>query len=524
VIKKLDKLIIKAFVGPFIATFLISLFVLVMQFFWLYIDDLVGKGIDAITILKLIGYVAATAIPLALPLSLLLSSIMTFGNLGESFELVAIKSAGIPLIRFMMPLLIVSVFIGGLAFLFANNIIPVANLKLNALKYDIIVTKPALDIKEGVFYDKIEGYVIKVGKKEKDDSTIRNVVIYEKTFGPQDHFLLAKSGVMKVTPDKRFLEFTLRDGWNYQENGNRYASGNNSDFIRLGFKEYKKDMDLSSFQMNRTEDSLFRWDPRMLTVHQLNLSIDSINSLKAATRKRLQSQLQPLLYFYKYKDSTWTIPDTLKKKPHKTIFDIIPNPEIHSNNKHFTGNLRSIESFNNVAANDSPSIYDFIPDAEMLSNYERSVMNLNSVKSFIDIAASDYNTIEDNLRKNDIEWHRKFSLSFACLVLFMIGAPLGSIIRKGGLGSPLVFAVVFFVIFHLLDTFGEKFARQGLSSPFAGMWLSAFVLVPVGIFLTSKAMRDSQLFNKEFYFRFYKQIKTVVGIKSKAKNTNTESN
>lgn len=520
-IKKLDKLIIKAFVGPFIATFLISLFVLVMQFLWLYIDDLVGKGLDIVTILKLVGYVATTAIPLALPLSLLLSSIMTFGNLGESFELVAIKSAGIPLIRFMMPLLIVAVFISGLAFLFANNIIPKANLKLNALKYDIIVTKPALDMKEGVFYDKIEGYVIKIGKKEKDDSTIRDVIIYEKTFGPQDNFLIAKSGVMKVTPDKRFLEFTLRDGWNYQENGNRYSSAANSDFIRLGFKEYKKDMDLSSFQMSRTQDSLFRWDPKMLTVHQLNLSIDSINILKTATRTRLQSQLQPLLFFYKYKDSTWAMSDSVKTNPRKTIFDIIPDTAMLSDYERSISNFNSVKSFINVAADDSPPIDDIIPDSQILSNYERSINNLNSIKSFIDLAASDSASIEDNLRKNDIEWHRKFSLSFACLVLFMIGAPLGSIIRKGGLGSPLVFAVVFFVIFHLLDTFGEKFARQGLATVFTGMWLSTFVLVPVGIFLTSKAMRDSQLFNKEFYFRAFKQLRSFTGLRNKSKDANT---
>ena len=473
-IKKLDKLIIKAFIGPFIATFLISLFVLVMQFFWLYIDDLVGKGLDAFTILRLIGYVAATAVPLALPLSLLLSSIMTFGNLGESFELVAIKSSGIPLLRFMMPLLIVAVFISGIAFLFANNIIPVANLKLNALKYNIIVTKPALDIKEGVFYDKIEGFVIKVGKKEKDDSTIRNVVIYEKTFGLQDNFLLAQSGVMKVTPDQRFLEFTLRDGWKYQENGERY--GITSDFIRLGFKEYKTDFDLSSFQMNRTEDSLFKWDPKMLTVHQLNLSIDSINKLRTQSIAHLKSQLQPTLTFYKYKDTTWQLPDSLKKKTIKTIDNIIPV-------------------------------------SERMDSYDDAIGAINSIKSFTDLAASDYTGTQDLLRKNRVEWNRKFALSFACLVLFMIGAPLGSIIRKGGLGSPLVFAVVFFVIFHLLNTFGEKFAKQGVTSAFTGMWLSAFVLVPVGIFLTSKAMRDSQLFNKEFYFRFFKKLKTVSGFK-----------
>jgi lipopolysaccharide export system permease protein len=206
VIKKLDSLIIKAFVGPFFATFFISLFVLVMQFFWLYIDDLVGKDLDILTLAKLIGYVAAFNVPLALPLALLLSSIMTFGNLGESFELVAIKSAGIPLLRFMQPLFFVTVLIAGIAFLFANNIIPVVNLKLNTLKYDIIVSKPAFDIKEGVFYDKIEGYIIKIGKKSKDGSTIQNVIIYEKNYGLQDNAIIAESGTMKVNKEN-FLEF-----------------------------------------------------------------------------------------------------------------------------------------------------------------------------------------------------------------------------------------------------------------------------------------------------------------------------
>jgi lipopolysaccharide export system permease protein len=257
VIKKLDTLILRAFIGPFIATFLISIFVLVMQFFWLYIDDFVGKGLDVLTIINVVGLVAATAVPLALPLALLISSIMTFGNLGESFELVAIKSAGIPLLRFMRPLLIVSFFIAGVAFLFANNIIPVANLKIAALKYDIIVAKPAFDIKEGVFYDKIEGFVIKLGKKEKDDSTIRNVVIYEKNYNLQDNMMIAESGVMRVTADKRFLEFILYNGQRFEERGQRGAL--NTEFIRSAFKQYKKVFDLSSFKMGKTEDSLFQY-------------------------------------------------------------------------------------------------------------------------------------------------------------------------------------------------------------------------------------------------------------------------
>jgi len=201
VIKKLDALILKAFIGPFFATFFIALFVLVMQFLWLYIDDLVGKGLDLFIIAQLIGLYAASVLPLALPLAILLSSIMTFGNLGESFELIAIKSAGIPLLRFMRPLTIVAIIAGGISFLFANNIIPIANLKLNTLKYDIIVSKPAFDIKEGVFYDKIEGYIIKIGKKSKDGSTIQNIIIYEKNYGLQDYSLIAESGTMKVNKE-----------------------------------------------------------------------------------------------------------------------------------------------------------------------------------------------------------------------------------------------------------------------------------------------------------------------------------
>ena len=189
---KLDKLILRAFIGPFLATFLLAIFVLILQFFWLWIDDFVGKGIDTPTLLRVVMYVAGSWVPVALPLAMLISTIMTFGKLGESFELVAIKSAGISLLRFMRPIFWVSILVSGIAFLFNNNIIPVINLKLNKLKYEIVYTKPAFDIKPGVFYDKIEGFVIKVGKKDKDDSTIRNVVIYEKTYGPQDDFLVAK--------------------------------------------------------------------------------------------------------------------------------------------------------------------------------------------------------------------------------------------------------------------------------------------------------------------------------------------
>jgi len=482
--KKLDTLILKAFVGPFIATFFITLFVLTLQFFWLYIDDLVGKGLDLITIAKLTSYVAAYNIPLALPLAILISSIMTFGNLGETFELVAIKSAGIPLIRFMRPLFITTLFLCFAAFLFNNNIIPVATLKMNTLKYDIIMSKPAFDIKEGVFYDKIEGFVIKIGKKEKDGTTIRDVIIYEKNYNLQDNIIVAKSGEMKISNDKHFMEFNLQNGWRYEEKGDRMTT--NTELIRMGFKEYKKNFDLSSFELNKTEDSVFKDNYQMLSVRQLDKAIDSLEKTSSLYRKKLHADISPYLTFTKYLDTGWVDVDIKNQQPVKRIKDLIP---------------------------DSARSYTL----------DRTIAQINSIKSSLDVSRVEYQNKRKELRLHIIEWHRKFTMSIACMVLFLIGAPLGSIIRKGGLGTPLVLAVIFFVIFFLLNNFGTKLVKTDVVQPIPGMWLATFVLTPVGFFLTYKAMRDSQLFNQEYYFRTIRKIvpffNTLKWKKSALKNT-----
>ena len=302
IVKKLDLLIVKAFIGPFIATFFITLFVLVLQFFWLYIDDVVGKGIDPFTIMRLMFYLSATLVPLALPLAVLLASIMTLGNLGETYELIAIKSAGISLLRFMRPLFFVSCLLTVVAFFFNNNVLPIANLRMNTIKYDIIVTKPAFDIKEGVFYDRIEGFVIKIGKKEKDDSTIRNVIIYESNGGAQDNMLVADSGKMIVTPDKQSLLFILQSGWRYQEKPSGAAGA--SEFYRMGFKKYRKVMDLSSFKMNKTDDSTFKHNYAMLTLFQLGHSIDSIQKIDDGYVKKAGTGVNMFMKFPAYLDTT----------------------------------------------------------------------------------------------------------------------------------------------------------------------------------------------------------------------------
>ena len=468
-IKKLDKLILRAFVGPFIATFFITLFVFMMQIIWKYIDDLVGKGLDMITLVKFIAYASATLVTLALPIAILLSSIMTFGKLGENFELVAIKSSGIPLLRFMRPLFFVAIILCWVTFLFANYVIPVANLKFAVIYNDIYRKSPAFDLKDGVFYNGFKGYSIKVAKKEKDKSTLNNVLIYEQSTGPQDNCIISERGTMAYSKDKKFLEFRLQNGHRYEEKGNLNDSSN--EFIRLGFKEYTKLFDISQLDIQFTPDSFFRNNFKMQTARQLNKAIDSLKKLPDTFAVRTRSEIAIYFNLFKYRDSVKEFKFPQKKQ-------------------------KSIDAM--------------MPDSIRAGIKEKALNTISNLRNIIGISAADYDSHDKDLRLHQVEWHRKFSVSFACLVLFFIGAPLGSIIRKGGLGLPIVAALIFFMAFHLLNMFGEKFVKNGDLSPVAGMWLPILVLSPIGAFLCYKATRDSQLFSKEFYYRFFKNVRTFL--------------
>jgi lipopolysaccharide export system permease protein len=465
-IKKLDKLIIKSFLGPFIATFFVTLFILLMQTLWKYIDDLVGKGLDFWTIGKFIWYMSATLLMLAMPIAILLSSIMTFGNLGESFELVAIKSSGISLLRFMRPLFFVALLLCGITFVFANYLIPVAYLKSTALYNDIVYKKPALDLKEGVFYTHIPTYAIKIGKKDADGKTIHNVLIYEQSNALQDNCIVAETGVMQTSADKKYLEFNLENGYRYQEKGN--FGDTTTEYIRLGFKTFKKLFDLSALQMSNTSDTAYKNNFKMKSVRLLNRGIDSLKKIDDSLHAKLDKELDNFMHYPALPDSTW-------KK-------------------------------NKITAK-ADSLAKLVPDSARLAVYESALNIATFMKNSIQNINSEIVAKTGEIKFHKLEWHRKYSLSLACLVLFFIGAPLGSIIRKGGLGMPLVVAIVFFLIFHLLNMFGEKFVKEDITSPLLGMWLSVFVLIPVGIFLTYKAMNDSQLFSKEFYNRVFKRFK-----------------
>lgn len=368
--KKLDILILRSFIGPFLATFLIALFVLVLQFFWLYIDDLIGKGMDFITVAKLMYYVALTIVPLALPIAILLSSIMTFGNLGESFELVAIRSAGIPLLRFMRPLLIFSFFLSGVAFLFSNNIIPMANLRLNLMKYDFTNTKPTFDIKEGMFYDKIPGYTIKVGKKDPNGTGIYDVIIYETGNAIQENLIIADSGEMKISPDKSSLDFILKNGTRYEERG--YRGTVNNDFIRLNFKEYKKTLDLSSFTMLKSDSSA--GNRPMMSVRQINIFIDSVKNLRQTIVKNIPATVMYNFTITRFIDSGWLKQAKPLTKPVKSMSEVFPD------------SLRQVIM-------------------------ESALAQVTNAKSAMDVSYSNYTDRDKDLRGLNVEWHRKFTLS-----------------------------------------------------------------------------------------------------------------
>lgn len=467
-IKKLDKLILKSFIGPFVITFFIAFFVLMMQSLWKYIDDLVGKGLDFITICQFLWYASASLLMLAMPIAILISSIMTFGNLGESFELVAIKSSGISLFRFMRPLIWLSIFLCVVTFIFANYVIPYANLKFMTLYSDIYVKKPAFDLKEGVFFTHIPNYAIKVGKKDNDGRTIRNIIIFEQNNSIQDNCIVAEKGIMKISDDEKYLEFNLENGYRYQERGN--LSDSSTEYTRLEFKSFKKLFDLSVLQKQQTNDSIFSKNFKMLSARQLSVNIDSI--------QREEMKIDSLFK---------------KQMNNEMIYSALPEKLWNKSNE-------------KIAANSYKKMF-----SDSINNRikQYALNKIASIKSAINQHIVDEEIKQKDITMHLIEWHRKYSISLACLILFFIGAPLGAIIRKGGLGMPLIVAIVFFLIFHLLNMFGEKFVKQNILSAAMGMWLAIIVLAPVGIFLTYKAMHDSQLFNKDFYSKLSRKIKSI---------------
>lgn len=454
-----------------------------MQFFWLYMDELIGKGLGVWMIIQLLFYMSTTMVPMALPLGILLASIMTFGAMGENFELVAIKSAGISLLRFMRPLLFFIMFIGGLAFLFNNNVIPYANLKALSLLYDLRNSKPTFNIRAGQFNRDIDGFAIRVGEKDKDGKTIRNIIIYDHTSGVgNDRVVIAKQGEMIPSADKHYLIFRLKDGWRYEEVVNTKDGKNSYQQYRMYFRKWDKVFDLSAFKLTRTSEDLFKDAYQMMDVVQLTERIDSFGRYEKSLARNLGIYLSPNITALGNDSQMKAL--NIQMARAKTTFSY------------------------------KSSFIEHVPDSMRARVINAALNSVRNGKGMVDISSTDKALHHENFLQFNVEWHRKFTLSFACVLLFLIGAPLGAIIRKGGLGMPMVIAVAFFVVFHIMSITGEKLAKTGSLPAWLGMWMATGMLLPIAFILINQARNDSQIFSKEWYVR---ALNRVVSVFKKAK-------
>lgn len=457
-IKRLHIFILKSYIGPFIFTFLIAVFVLLMQFLWKYIDEFVGKGIAWNVMTELFSYASINFIPMALPLAILLSSIMTFGNLGEYFELTAMKASGISLYRIMYPLIVFVVALSIGAFLFSNYILPVANLKFYSLLFDVRSQRPEIIIKPGVFYNGIDNYSMRVSGKNRETNMLYKVMIYDHSnIRGNTSILLSDSGKMALSPNKDFLMIELYHGKKYEElieNPQKWTKTFPHQY--QAFDEQKAKIALSGFTFTRSDESLFKEHYRMLNIMQLKKTEDSLQQSYNEYKKNYKNTCQSGFFkAYVKKDSIKKIADTVKVDLKKVI-----------------------NRFNR---------------SEQQQILELALNNARAQQSFIQTSADEEESKRSWIVKHEIEFHQKFTLSFACLVLFFIGAPLGAIIRRGGLGMPVVVSVLFFILYYILSLSGEKFAKEMVLPAWQGIWLSTAILFPIGLLLTYNAMTDSNL-------------------------------
>lgn len=526
-----------------------------MQFLWKYVDDFVGKGFDFYIIAELMFYASATFVPMALPLAVLLSSLMTFGNLGENYELVAIKSAGISLQKIMRPLVIFIFFVSIGAFYFSNYVLPKANLEFLSLLSDVRKKKPAVSINEGVFNSDIGNYVIKVGHKDPDGVNIGNIIIYDhsKKDGNKN-VTRARTGKMEMSEDKHFLILTLNDGINYSEDVQQKNRGNYFPIQITRFSKEIQRIDLSEFNFKKSDKNLRRNNYQMLNVGQLQFFEDSLIKQDDSARLAfVKYSINDISFYNKFlrikepnikdvsisdstsRDKSDTAIEKIKKKipEEETIAEIarrkisvIGRIKSQVNTDSF-----SIDSSENIASMrmelDTVSIDStFLFSPDILSHFDsitqvRIVVGALSFARNASYQASNVKKRSENklayISKYKVEWHRKFTLSVACLILFFIGAPLGAIIRKGGLGMPLVISILMFVLYHVFTITGEKSVKSGVMDPWFGMWMASLIYLPLGIFFTWKATTDAPLFDAESWQKFFARIDFISPIIRKLK-------
>ena len=470
--KKLDQFILKSFIGPFIAILLVVVFILMMQFLWLYIDELVGKGLSFKVILEFLGWGSATLLPLSLPLATLLASMMTLGTLGENNELLAIKAAGISLQRVLVPLAIVCGVISVGAFFISNDLIPLAYNKIYTLRDDIGKTKEEIKIPTGTFYNGIDGYILRVNERDEETEMMRGVMVYNHTSNKGNTSLtLADSALMKMSEDKTFLTFTLYDGSNYEETNTKKYRDTTLQLQKIDFTKQELIIPLENYAFHKSDTSRFDDEVKSMNLKQLQHGQDSIGRLSDTARV---DNIKSFMETRSLRFSNQL--DTAGRNARTTPF----TPEEDRTWKDLEAEIKAYEK----AKSNAEEMY------MSLTSYSRETFHYTFT-----------------LRRIDIEILKKFALSVACLIFFFIGAPLGALIRKGGLGTPAIISVLFFVAYWVIDISGTKLARDGAVDPFTGVFISTYILFPTGLFLTWKAINDSAIINTDAMKRLWRKIK-----------------
>lgn len=470
--KRIDRFIIKSYVGPFFAILLVVIFVLMMQFLWLYIDELVGKGLSMSVILEFLAWGSATLLPLSLPLATLLASMMTLGTLGENNELLAIKAAGISLQRILSPLAIICLGICVGAYFISNDLIPIAYNKIYTLRDDIGKTKEEIKIPTGTFYDGIEGYILRVDQRDKESGKMYGVMVYNHTKNKGNVSLtIADSALLKMSKEKTYLTFHLYSGTNYEETNNKKYKDTTLTLQKIDFTHQELIIPVENYSFQKSDSSRFNDQVKSMNLDQLKYSQDSIGKLH---QKRHSEQTTSVLKTNALRYHAQL--DTAGTKNRKTEF----KKEEQNKWKEVSAEISAVERARSKAEE----------MLNMFTNFQRE---------------GQHNILI--LRLIDIEIYKKFALSIACFIFFLIGAPIGALIRKGGLGTPAIISVLFFVAYWVIDISGTKLAKDGAFSPFSGVFISTYILLPVGIYLTWQAIHDSPILKLANIKNAYKKIK-----------------
>ena len=499
--KTIHKLVLKAYLGPMVLTFFIVMFVLMMNFVWRYIDELVGKGLSAGIIIELMSYAMANMIPMGLPLSMLLAAIMTMGSLGENYELLAMKSAGMSLVRITKPLIILVGFIAVGSFFIGNDLVPYANRKMYSIIYDIRQQKQTLEFQDGLFFNGIDNMSIRVGHQDPETHLLRDVLIYDnRQANGNMNTIVADSGYIRLSDDKRYLLVTLFHGQTYEQarNSQWYTK---STLRHHTFDLQKQIIRMDGFAMGRSDANQFS-NSQTKDISELQHDIDSLElKVNAATT----SSYEPLL----------------KEQIFVRDNSVLPQPDSLRVDKRGYGNLMAMDSIARLPVREKEEVWD---NARTLAKNSRNMF------AFDETTAKD---ALNQLYRSKVEWHKKISLPVSIIIFFLIGAPLGAIIRRGGLGLPVVVSIIFFVIYYIISLSGEKLAKEGSWDAVYGMWLSTFILTPIAVYLTYKATNDSSLLDTDWYAGkikaveerlapMFRKIKNAIKFKRNGKRDDSE--